>query len=150
MELQPNFRSRLKHLLDQEGLDEETFANQIGRGVPSVKKYLAAGVVPRADVIMAILERYPHWSIDYLLAGRGPAKVVPKQPEVSIQDHSSYGVGIQKWLWKKKELKQFIATLPDEAFHSLASSSIMELDQLWHQVDEVHGKLEEMKSLFIS
>ena len=66
-----DFWSRLKFIVDAEGVSINKFEDKIGASRGVIAKMLRNKTEINTKWIVAIKENYPHYSLDWLLCGKG-------------------------------------------------------------------------------
>jgi len=91
-------KSRIKDIINDEGLNSAQFAGEIGIAPSSLHHIISGRNNPSLDVIQKILQRYPQLNADWLINGKGkkyknlvqgklfdiPLKETPKEETIDI------------------------------------------------------------------
>ena len=64
-------KSRIKDIINDEGLNSAQFAGEIGIAPSSLHHIISGRNNPSLDVIQKILQRYPQLNADWLINGKG-------------------------------------------------------------------------------
>lgn len=65
------FNERLQKLIDSLGISVNAFAREIGCNEGTIRKILSQNTALGSDKIAKISEKYPEFSVDWLISGRG-------------------------------------------------------------------------------
>lgn len=64
-------KDRIRTIIENEGLTQVEFSERTGIKPPTLSHVLTGRNNPSTDVIQKILDAFPHYSVDWLLNGRG-------------------------------------------------------------------------------
>ena len=61
---------RIKEIMDKEGISPSALADQIGISRPLMSHVMSGRNKPSLQLVLKLLEHYPHYSADWLLLGK--------------------------------------------------------------------------------
>lgn len=95
-------RKRVAYVMEQEGMDVQQFAKEIGMTHPStVYRALQGKTRPSNNTMQLIYERFPEYGREWLLWGRGKAYLKPhtdSQPDAPSFNHSAVPYQVQQMM----------------------------------------------------
>lgn len=81
------FRKRLADLIAEKGPSQKEFANKIGYNEQNLSNILTGKTrVPRIDILIAILNRFPEVDMNHMLSGKATTNISIKQYEDLVSD----------------------------------------------------------------
>lgn len=125
------FGNRLRTYLQNEGITDSAFAKSINRTVGIGRFEKNPDMLPKTSMILEITKQYPHWSIPYILFGKGePYPPENNQQKADNDDLRGHFESLAKWMSVREDLSLDMAGLPLEGYPAV-------LEQLQDHLEKI-------------